>query len=173
MNLHCRMLCGAGAALMIAACAQNEPSAADGTITADIGVRIVADGSGGYEFAYSGEYSDARGNLDFSKGAADVNAVLIAFSIDDAPPGLRFMPEGPDAIWIVEKENVGPDGSPEGPFKGEQFSRFAVDEDGRRLQVYDRNDDEKLYRYGLRFDLAGETIVDDPDMQNGGGGGHN
>ncbi len=54
---------------------------------------------------------------------------------------------------------------------GDQFTHAATLDGGQRLQVINKNGDGKLYRYSLVFDLNGETVVDDPEMNNGQGGG--
>lgn len=174
MNFIGRVLCIGGAALLMAACTHMDGSGErSGEITVNVGVSIHSDGGGGYYFAYSGDFSESNGNLDFSEGEAYGRPVRIEFAIDpDSVAGIKFRPTGADAMWIVEKEDVGPDGSPRGPYRGAQFVEFSVDPEGTRLTVIDKNDDGKLYRYGLRFDVAGKTIVDDPDVKNGGGGGH-
>ena len=165
-----KALLAAAAALAISACAYDGERV-PGDITTEVGLSVTPDGKGGFEFRYDGEYADERGNLNLAEGEAAHNSVFIVISIaDGAPPGLRFKPEGRDAMWIVEKERVGEDGSPTGPYRGEQFGDFTVDADGKRLSVYDRNNDGVLYRYGLRFDFEGATVVDDPDTQNGTGG---
>ncbi len=169
MNMTFRILLGATAALALTACPGAPPP---GDVPADVGVAITPDGSGGYDFAYTGAFSDADGNLDFRTAAGSVN---ISFSISGgAPPGMTFKREGSDgrdAMWIVEQLRPGGP-SPEGPYDGAEFTEFTVDESGTRLTVHNANDDDKLYRYALRFDLEGGTVVDDPDMQNGTGGRH-
>ena len=132
---------------------------------------ITRDAAGIYDFKYDAPFADADGNFDFSKGEPYGKIVRLSFSIvDDGGLGLTFKPEARDAMWIVDKKNVGPDGSPQGPYRGQQWTDFRVSENGRVLFVTDQNDDGVLYRYGLRFDLDGETVVDDPDANNGSGG---
>lgn len=138
-------------------------------LTVDVWVSITSDGNGGYRFAYSGKNFRPNGDFDFSKGEPRKHAVKIDFAItDDSVKGIAFKPNGDDALWIVEKDRAGPDGCPQGPYKGDQFKGIATTANGKRLHVIDKNDDSTLYRYMLRFDLNGETIVDDPDGQNGG-----
>lgn len=147
-----------------------EPKAKEIAVPAKL--TITRDGAGVFVFKYDAPFADADGNFDFSKTGAAGNVIRWSFVItDDQGLGLKFKPQGADAIWIVDKKNVGPDGSPEGPFRGTQFRDFEVSADGRTLFLMNLNDDGVLYRYGLRFDLGSETVVDDPDAQNGHGGG--
>ncbi|MEX0645685.1 MAG: hypothetical protein WD076_10260 [Parvularculaceae bacterium] len=171
-----KILCAASAALALSACSHfDEKSGAAGSgepgiIAAEVGVTVSADGKGGFTFRYSGDYIDEEGNLDLASGAAAENSVRIEISIAGGPEGLRFKTEGRDAMWIADAEAVGRNASPRGPYEGEQFTEFSVDSDGQRLSVLDRNFDGRLYRYGLRFDFEGATVMDDPDVQNGTGG---
>jgi hypothetical protein len=138
-------------------------------IIADVAVKVTADGKGGHAFEYSGTYAQRNGDLDFSKGEARKHTVKIDFAIaDGSVDGIKFKPNGANGFWIVEKIHVGPKGCPEGPYKGDQFKSVTTVAGGKRLHVIDTNDDGKLYRYMLRFDLNGKTIVDDPDTTNGG-----
>lgn len=156
------------------ACAQKEAKgAAPGAReekTADVAVTITdADGDGAYEFAYSGPFTDGDGNFDFTQGDIRKFAVKIDFAIGEGSvEGIKFMGRGEDAMWIALKSDVG-DGSPTGPYQGDQFKGFATKEDGRRMHVVDRNDDGQTYRYALRFDLNGAVVQDDPDIGNGNG----
>lgn len=123
---------------------------------------------GVYDFKYDAPFSNADGDFDFSKGDALGKIINLSFTIaDDQGLGLKFKSEATDAIWIVDKKFVGPDGSPEGPFRGTQFRDFKVSDDGRTLSLTNLNSDGVLYRYGLRFDRGPETVIDDPDQQNG------
>lgn len=132
---------------------------------------ITRDAAGAYDFKYDSPFADAQGNFDFSKGDAYGKVVKLSFAIaDDGGLGLKFKRDARDAMWIVDKKNVGADGSPQGPFRGQQWFDFRVSDDGRTLFVTDQNDDGVLYRYGLRFDLGSQTVVDDPDANNGSGG---
>jgi hypothetical protein len=85
-------------------------------------------------------------------------------------PGIRFKSKGKDAFWIVEKAKAGPTGEPVKFDGGDQFTQASTIAGGQRLQVINKNSDGKRYRYSLVFDLNGETVVDDPDAQNGHGG---
>jgi len=167
----------AAAALIAAAAACEQkpaaaaPTPAPVTIDVDAKLKITQDASGAYDFTYDSPYSDADGNFDFSVGEAAKASVRLTFRLaDDSGLGIKFKPDGTDAIWIVDKKNVGPDGSPQGPYEGRQFRDFKVSEDGLSLSLFNRNDDGVLYRYGLRFDRGEETVIDDPDNQNGSGG---
>ncbi len=163
------------AALVVAGCEHVKDSTPRGEIVVQTSLAVTIDGAGGYKFAYSGEFFDEKGNFDFSKKGAVDNSVNLSFTIADGSiPGLKFKANAADAMWIVDKKDVDPaTGSPRGPYQGRQFHSFAVSDDGLTLSVTDENDDGVLYRYGLRFDLGGKTVVDDPDGQNGGIGGHN
>jgi hypothetical protein len=162
-----RVLAGGMAALVAGCCTVTETKDMS-AIVADVGVRVTGDGAGGYDFAYSGKYSDAEGNIDLTQGDAYGRAVEIRFAIDvGSAPGIRFKPDGRDAMWIARKDEVG-DGSPQGPYRGDQFTDFMTAGDGLSLRVLDRNDDVTVYRYALRFDLNGETVADDPDIRNDG-----
>ncbi len=138
-------------------------------------VTIAGDASTGHTFTYAAPFADARGNFDFSGKGAHGKTIALTFTIDGASdPGLRFKADAREAIWIAEKANVDPStGSPSGPYQGKQFSDFKVSADGRSLTLTDTNDDGVLYRYGLRFDLGTQTVIDDPDINNGGTGGGN
>ncbi len=123
---------------------------------------------GVFDFKYDAPFANADGDFDFSKGEALGKIINLSFTIvDDQGLGLKFKSEATDAIWIVDKKFVGPDGSPEGPFRGDQFRDFKVSSDGRTLSLTNLNSDGVLYRYGLRFDRGAETVIDDPDQQNG------
>ena len=162
------------ASLVLAGCGnvEKKSAAADRVLKVEARVQISQDDAGAYDFKYDSPYSDADGNLDFSVGEAAKNSIQLTFKIvDDSGLELKFKPEGSDAIWIVDKKFVGPDGSPEGPYRGNQFRDFKTSEDGRSLTLFNVNNDGILYRYGLRFDRGSETVVDDPDAQNGTGGG--
>jgi len=141
------------------------------TVNVPAQLAVTGDRASGFDFHYSAPFADEHGNFDFSQKGADGNIIKLSFTLDGSVPGLRFKPDGREAMWIVEKENVGKDGSPTGPYRGQQFLDFKVSDDGLTLEVTDLNDDGVLYRYGLRFDLDGETVVHDPDAQNGGGFG--
>ena len=133
-------------------------------------VTIADDGAGGYSFAYKAPFFDEMGNFDFRQKGAAFNTIAMTFKIaPGSVEGIRFKEDPTDAIWIVEKVNVDEStGSPRGPYRGQQFYDMAVSEDGQTLTLTDMNDDGVLYRYGLRFDLGGNTVIDDPDGQNSG-----
>ena len=161
------------AALALVGCQNGSGGGGEKSLAIDAAVRVAEDGAGGYAFSYSAPFFDERGNFDFSQEGAVKKSVTVTFKIaDGSVPGLKFKPDGRDAMWIVDKKDVDPaTGSPRGPYQGEQFSGFTVSEDGQTLIVIDKNNDGVLYRYGLRFDLDGGTVIDDPDGQNGAGGG--
>jgi hypothetical protein len=163
-----------GAALLVAGCARVAEPKSQGEIAVAAVLTVTEDAAGGYKFAYSAPYFDESGNFDFSQKGALYNRVTLTFTIaDGSVAGLKFKPDARDAMWIVDKKNVDPaTGSPRGPYEGRQFHSFAVSADGLTLSVIDENNDGVLYRYGLRFDLGGATVIDDPDGQNGGSGGH-
>jgi hypothetical protein len=163
------------AALISASCEHYKDTTPRGETALETDLTVTEDGSGGYKFAYSGQFFDEKGNFDFSRTGAAGKVVRLTFNLSDASvAGLKFKSEARDAMWIVDKKNVDPaTGSPRGPYQGRQFHSFAVSDDGLSLSVTDENNDGVLYRYGLRFDLGGATVIDDPDGQNAGGGGHN
>ena len=134
-----------------------------------------------FKFDFSGSFSNASGDLDFTQTE---DKVLITFVIDDsAPEGLTFKRNGRDAMWIEPKadlikayqaeygEQIPDDISPRRPYPSrlDQFTNFKVSKDGKTLTVLNQNDDGVLYRYNLRFDYKGKTVQLDPDMGNGTG----
>lgn len=136
-------------------------------------VSISEDGAGKLVFKYDAPFADADGNFNFAEGAAAKASVDLSFTIvDDSGLGLKFLPDGRQAIWIVEKARLANSGStsPLGPYEGKQFRDFEVSADGRTLRLFDENSDGVLYRYALRFDRGGEIVAHDPDMGNGMGG---
>lgn len=137
----------------------------------DISVKITTDGDGGYTFRYAGDFCQPNGDLDFAVGDARKKTIKIVFSIaEGSVAGIKFQARGDDAYWIVEKSKTDADGCPQGPYSGDQFTGITTLANGARLQVIDKNDDGKLYRYMLRFDLNGAPVVDDPDTANDGHG---
>ena len=155
-------------------CAQDpiEEAVVEGnTISVPINVRISEDGAGGYTFRYSGLFTDPEGNLNFSVGRANKRDVIINFKISqNSVEGIRFKQDGREAMYIALKSDLDdPEGSPQKPYEGKQFSKFETSRDGRTLTVFNANNDSKVYRFSLRFDLNGKTVVHDPDDRNGGG----
>ena len=140
------------------------------TVPVNAALTIAEDGAGGYAFTYKAPFADEKGNFDFSQKGAAFNTIKLTFTIaDGSVAGIKFKPDATDAMWIVEKIGVdAATGSPRGPYRGKVFSNFTVSEDGQSLTVTDSNDDGVTYRYGLRFDLGGKTVIDDPDATNGG-----
>ncbi|NWG72106.1 MAG: hypothetical protein HXY23_10930 [Parvularculaceae bacterium] len=180
MNIHRRFgLATALAFLGACACAatvaptggtKGSGATARGDVPVDAAVLIASDGAGGFTFKYSAPFADADGNFDFTNPKIGDRSVTISFNIaEGSVAGLRFKPEGRDAMWIVDKRQVG-DGSPKGPYEGRQFTNFSVSPDGQTLTVRDLNDDGLVYRYALRFTLDGKTVQHDPDVKNGEGG---
>lgn len=159
------------AGLFLTACEHygHDRSEAADKISVDAAVTISKNSSGGYAFAYNAPFFDEKGNFDFSQEGANDHIVNMTFKIaDGSVDGVKFRSDPHDAIWIVEKKDVDPNtGSPSGPYRGQQFYNFSVSEDGQTLTLTDANNDGVLYRYGLRFDLDGGLIIDDPDGQNG------
>jgi hypothetical protein len=157
----------------VAACACTPTTTGGGgqnPVNVPASVKITPDGAGGFNFTYSSPFANANGDFDFTSDKFD-GGVILRFSIDGASVnGIKFKPNGRDAMWIAEAEQAGQDGSPQSPYRGDQFTNFAVDSSQMNLQVVDRNTDRKVYRYSLRFDLAGGTVVDDPEIKNGGDG---
>lgn len=134
-----------------------------------------------FQFGFTGENSDSKGDLDFSQ--LKRRKVLIKFKIGpDAPADFKFKPDGRDAMWIERKdelikalleENNGElpeEISPRGPYPvgGTQFTNFKVSKDGKRLSVLVANTGQTTFRYNLRFDYKGETVQFDPDIGTNG-----
>lgn len=119
------------------------------------------------------QFSDEQGNFSFKEITTPGDIVRLEFNIpDNAPPGLRFRADARDAMWIAPKKEVG-EGSPREPYPVglSEFFNFRISRDGKRLTVLNRNDDGVDYRYNLRFDFGGDTIVQlDPDIGNGDAG---
>lgn len=172
MRVQLIALAVAAASFLAACTSSGAANESRNVVSVNATVLIGEDGTGGYSFTYKGPFFDERGNFDFSKEGAAFNTVRLTFTIaDGSVPGIRFKADATDAMWIVEKKNVDQaTGSPRGPYRGEQFLDFNVSADGRTLSLTDINNDGILYRYGLRFDLDGKTVIDDPDGQNGGNG---
>lgn len=152
--------------------ALQEPTIAGNNITVPIAVSITPDGSGGFTFRYNGFFTDPQGNINLATGDANKRNVLLRFIIADAPAGMKFKADGREAMYIIERSLLDdPTASPTKPYDGKQFQKFNTSSDGRVLTVFDRNDDSTVYRYSLRFDFNGRTVVHDPDTSNGGGHG--
>lgn len=138
-----------------------------GEIKPVISVKITGDEKSGYKFVYSGDFVDVDGNLNFMTEGARKKRVRLKFRIDEASvKGAQFLPEGREAIWIVEKVLAAPDGCPKGPYAGKQFEGLSTQNGSRTLSLTDKNDDGKVYRYALRFKINGQTVTHDPDMRN-------
>lgn len=169
MNLY-HISAAAACGLFAVACTNGGIKADGAVVPVNADVTILVDEAGAYSFAYKAPFFDEKGNFDFSQKGAVKNTIKLTFSIaDGSVPGIMFKPTADDAMWIVEKKNVDEaTGSPRGPYRGNQFQGFEVSDDLRQLTVVDNNNDGVLYRYGLRFDVDGKTVVDDPDGQNGG-----
>ena len=165
-----RISAAAACGLLAVACAHGGTNAERAVVPVAADVKITVDEAGAYSFAYNGPFFDEKGNFDFSQKGAVTNTIKLTFTIaDGSVPGITFKPVAEDAMWIVEKKHVDEaTGSPRGPYRGGQFEGFEVSGDRQQFMVVDNNNDGVLYRYGLRFDLDGETVIDDPDGQNGG-----
>lgn len=127
--------------------------------------------NGKYEFAFSGEHFNAKGDWDFRKGDIAKKKARMIFTLSaDSPAGLRFLPDGKDAFWAQWVGETGPAGCPKGPYdgKGQQFGDYAVSADGRTLTVRNRNSTRQSYRYALRFSEDGTPVDCDPGGSNGG-----
>ncbi len=162
-------------ALVTVSCSHFDHKSHDAApIAVNAKLSIFEPAPGVYDFKYDAPFADQDGNFDFSQKGALGRRVNMSFTItDDSGLGVKFKPDGAQAIWIVDKKDVGADGSPQGPYNGDQFRNFAVSADGLTLSLFNQNDDGILYRYGLRFDRGSVTVVDDPDNQNGGHTGGN
>ena len=128
---------------------------------------IQRDGAG-YKFDHFGKHVTRNGDIDLSVDGPKGRPVRLEFTIaDGSVPGIRFKSVGKEAYWIIEKAKAGLSGEPVKFDGGDQFTHAATLDGGQRLQVLNQNNDGKLYRYSLVFDVEGETVVDDPDQQNG------
>ena len=148
----------------------DKPTTNEKIIDVPVNVSIERDASGDFKFRYAAsDFSDEEGNLDFTGVSAKGTQVKIHFVIGPgSPEGLTFKREGRDAMWIIEKAQLkDPNDSPPAPYQGEQFYDFETSRDGKRLMVMNQNNDGILYRYNLRFDFEGGTVVHDPDAENG------
>ena len=148
--------------------ANNEfdtPQPARATVVAAVTIRVQQN-EGAFTFLFDGDFVDQAGNFDFAHQGAKGCQVDIRFSLAEAPEGMVFKPQGRDAIWILEKCKCEGD-CPSGPYEGDEFSGFATSDCGQKLSVTDVNNDGELYRYSLRFDYNGQTVVCDPDARNG------
>lgn len=160
----------AAAGLLLTACdGYGKPQSVRESLQVAADVTIAKDSAGEYSFSYAAPYFKENGDFDFSQKGAPLSAIDLTFTIADGSlPGIKFFPDGPDAIWIVEKKELkDPASSPAGPYRGDQFVDFKVSPDGTTLTLTDKNDDGVLYRYALRFELDGQPVVNDPDGQNG------
>lgn len=160
---------------MVAAGATAAIAASNRQFETEVEVRITRDGAG-YKFDHFGEHVARNGDIDLSADGPQSRPVRLEFTIaDGSVPGIKFKSTGKNEYWIVERAKAGVKGEPTKFEGGDQFTHAATLDGGNRLQIINRNSDGKLYRYSLVFDLNGETVVDDPDQQNGGhtGGGEN
>ncbi len=164
-------LFAAAAGLLLTACEHyGDAKESRNTIPVDAAVTIAENPEGGYSFSYNAQFFKENGDFDFSQEGAKGNTIILTFTIaDGSVPGIGFNADATDALWIVDKKDVDKEtGSPGGPYRGNQFFKFAVSDDRQSLTVTDQNDDGVLYRYGLRLNIDGEPVIDDPDGQNGG-----
>lgn len=163
----------AAAGLLLTACEHyGDTKESRKAIPVNAFVTIAENSEGDYSFSYQAPFFKENGDFDFSQEGAKGNTVVLTFTIaDGSVPGIGFNADATDALWIVDKKDVDKvTGSPSGPYRGNQFFKFAVSEDRQSLTVTDQNDDGVLYRYGLRLNIGGEPVIDDPDGQNGGPG---
>ena len=177
-----------GALLIIAGCTHSPPPppppepapepapapmAPRGQIEADSTVNVSRNANGGFDFRYSGNDVDPKGNMQFDDNKGRGNEVLIKICVDDATyeNGIRFVQKSKDdaAMWIELSELLPPGASPTGPYDGDQFYAFATTQNGRCMQVVDKNDDGLVYTYALRFRVPGEKnpVQHDPVIRNG------
>lgn len=137
-------------------------------VDVNVDLKITSDGAGGYNFQYTGDHFDAAGNFDFSASDLLGKSVRIHYTITtDSIAGARFQQTGGESFWIIEKSLVGPTGCPSATYQGDEFKEWVTSSDRLQLHVLDVNDDGKLYRYALRFDINGATVLHDPDGTNG------
>ncbi len=143
------------------------------TIDANIRVSIkesdqTKTGKKSYEFAYAGDFVDKVGNIDLTVDGARKRAVRVRFEFDPSgAPGAKFLTPGDNAFWIAAHDELGADRCPKGPYKGNQFVGISTQGSGNSLSFTDKNDDGKVYRYALRFNIGGDTVIDDPEVRNG------
>lgn len=177
-----RLFMGAAVGILLAGCTHTPPPApppapapepvpSRGRIDADSTVTISRNSSGGFDFRYSGQDVDPKGNFNLTEGPGQGNEVLLRFCLADKDyeSGIRFMEPGKEAIWIELTEFLAPGASPDGPYQGEQFYGFATIMNARCAQVVDINDDGLIYTYALRFRVPGEKdpVPHDPIIRNG------
>ena len=173
-----RLIVGAVTASLMAGCAhykaaQPAPAAPRGQIDTDITVNVVETDNGVFDFTYAGNFIDQEGNLDFTQGGAERNAVLIRFCLDDETyegREIRFVRPGRQAIWLEQIDDPAPGQSPSGPLnpKDDQFRGFATERNRQCVHVVDKNDNGKTYLYALRINVPGlkEPVPDDPIIRN-------
>ena len=129
----------------------------------------IVDGT--WKFEYGGDPCiSSNGDIDFRIGATSRRRLRVKFKIHaDSNPGVAFQ-EDEDAIWICLKDGVGPDGCPEGPYWGDQFTGFRTQGTTNKVLLFwNANNDRKIYRYMMRFvDGNGTEFQHDPDMENDG-----
>jgi hypothetical protein len=137
-------------------------------VDVDVALKVTRNGADDFDFQYTGDYFDAAGNFDFTAGEVLGKSVRIHFAITaDSAAGARFQPTGDETFWIIEKSVVGAAGCPGAPYQGSQFQDLATGPDRLHLDVLDINNDGLQYRYALRFDVDGQTVLHDPDGSNG------
>jgi hypothetical protein len=159
------------AVALVAAGATAAIAASSRQFETEVEVLVTRDGAG-YKFDHFGDHVERNGDIDLSVDGPQGRPVRLEFTIaDGSAPGIKFKPTGKEAFWIVEKAKAGVNGEPTKFEGGDQFTHAATLDGGQRLQVINVNSDGKRFRYSLVFDLNGETVVDDPDMGNGGHGG--
>ena len=183
-----KMLLGASALAFVAGCSHTpppeppppppapepapDPLPARGQIEADSTINVSRNANGGFDFRYSGNDVDPKGNMNFEGERGRGNEVLIRICVDDQTydDGIRFIPKSKDdaAMWIELSELLPPGASPVGPYEGDQFYAFATIKNGRCMQVVDKNDDGLVYTYALRFRVPGEKdpVQHDPVIRN-------
>lgn len=157
------------ATISLSACQHISPAPkSDDAVKVTATVTVSKDAAG-YAFAYKALFADEDGNFDFTQKGAIYRPIAITFTIaEGSPSGLKFTADSSGAVWIADKREIDNEtGSPEGPYRGQQFKIGQVSADGQSFVVENQNNDGLTYRYALRFDLNGETIVHDPDVNNG------
>lgn len=140
-------------------------------VDVSVSVKITENQGSSYDFEYSGDYFDSAGNFNFANTNLKGKSVRIHYSIDaQSAAGVQFKQTGDDAFWIIEESIVGPTGCPGQTYRGSQFQDWVTSADRLQLHVLDLNSDGLNYRYALRFDRNGATIVHDPGGTNDNGG---
>lgn len=84
---------------------------------------------------------------------------FVYFKIKDVnKTGLRFRLKPKDALWVALGNQCPPDGA-----QWPGFIPLSVENEGRKLIVYCRNEDEEEFRFALRFRRLDGALEEDWD----------